>query len=116
MAANTIDTFYVLLTNVSPQAQAVFRTSNSWGYYAMSFELRTNDGRVVAITKKPTGFTKNNASTFVIPPGEQMVYPIKLDDSPSHQRISVLRISLCFPFGADKLLGADDSRTGLESQ
>jgi len=79
MAANTIDTFYVLLTNVSKDAQAVFKTSNSWGYYAVWFELRTGDGRIVAITKKPAGFTKNNPSTFVIPPGEPMVYPIKLD-------------------------------------
>jgi hypothetical protein len=46
MATNTLDTFYVLLTNVSTQAQAVFGTSNSWGYYAVSFELRTGDGRI----------------------------------------------------------------------
>lgn len=81
MAANTLDTFYILLTNISPQVQATFRTSDSWGYYAISFELRTGDGRIVAITKRPQGFTKNNPSTFLIPPGEQMVYPIKLDDS-----------------------------------
>ena len=80
MAGNTLNTFYVLLTNISTQSQAVFITSNSWGYYAVSFELRTSDGRVVAITKKPTGFTKNTPSVFVIPPNEQMVYPIKLDD------------------------------------
>lgn len=80
MAADTLDTFYVLLTNVSTQAQPVFRTSNSWGYYAVSFELRTTDGRIVTITKRPAVFTKNNPSTFVIPTGEQMVYPIKLDD------------------------------------
>ena len=80
MGANTIDTFYVLLTNVSSQAQAVFRTSNSWGYYVVSFELRTSDGRNVALSRRPTVFTKNNPSTFVIPPNEQMVYPIKLDD------------------------------------
>lgn len=79
MATNTLDTFYVLLTNVSTQAQSVFRTSNSWGYYAVSFELRTSDGRIVAITKKRTAFTKNNPSTFVIPPGEQLVYPVRLD-------------------------------------
>ena len=80
MAANTLDTFYVLLTNVSAQAQTVFETSNSWGYYAVSFELRTVDGRVVVITKKQTWFTRNVPSTFWIPPGEQMVYPIELND------------------------------------
>jgi hypothetical protein len=80
MATNTLDTFYVILTNVSKEAQPVFRTSNSWGYYAVSFELQTVDGHVVAITKRPQGFTKNNPTTFVVPPDEHMVYAIRLDD------------------------------------
>ncbi|MGA9669983.1 MAG: hypothetical protein WBQ94_12295 [Terracidiphilus sp.] len=79
MATNTLDTFYVILTNVSKQTQAVFGPSHSWGYYAVSFELRTGDGHIVAIGKKQTGFTRNIPSVFLIPPGEQMVYPIKLD-------------------------------------
>src|SRR5579862_8047847 len=57
---------------------AVFETWNGWGYYAVSFELRTDDERIVAITKKPTGFTRNGPFTFVIPPGEQMVVSINL--------------------------------------
>jgi len=80
MATNTLDTFYVILTNVSKRAQAVFNPSNSWGYYAVSFRLRTGDGHIVAIRKKQTGFTKNLPSTFLIPPGEQVVYTIKLDE------------------------------------
>ena len=79
MAANTLDTFYVLLTNVSKQDQEVFETWNSWGYYAVSFELRTDDERIVTITKKPVGFTRNGSTTFVISPDAQMVYPNKLD-------------------------------------
>ena len=81
MATNTLDTFYVLLTNVSQRSQAVFKPSNSWGFYALSFELREDDGHIVAISRKQTGFTRNMPSTFVIPPGEQMVFPIRLDDS-----------------------------------
>ena len=81
MAANTLDTFYVLLTNVSTRPQAVFKPSNSWGYYAISFELRTSDQRIVTINRKQAAFTKNNPATFVIFPGEQMIYPIKLDDA-----------------------------------
>jgi hypothetical protein len=80
MATNTLDTFYVILTNVSKRGQAVFNPSNSWGYYAVSFRLRTSDGHIVAIRKKQTGFTRNLLSTFLIPPGEQVVYPIKLDE------------------------------------
>lgn len=81
MAGNTLDTFYVLLTNVSKQDQEVFETWNSWGYYAVSFELRTDDGRIVVIMKKPIEFTRNSSTTFVISPGEQMVYPIKLGNT-----------------------------------
>jgi hypothetical protein len=79
MATNTLDTFYVIVTNVSDDVQTAFRTSNSWGYYAVSFELQTVDGRTFAISKKPQAFTKNTPTTFVIPPREQMVFPIKLD-------------------------------------
>jgi len=79
MATNTIDTSYVIVTNVSDDAQTAFETSNSWGYYAVSFELQTVDGRTLTITKKPQAFTKNTPTTFVIPPGEQMVFPVKLD-------------------------------------
>ena len=80
MATNTLDSFYVILTNVSRETQAVFEPSHSWGYYAVSFEIQAGDGRVVAIKKKQTGFTRNGPSTFLIPPGDQMVYPIKLND------------------------------------
>ncbi len=80
MATNTLDTFYVILTNVSNEAQGAFETSNRWGNYAVSFELQTADGRTVAVTKKLQAFTKNTPTTFVIPPREQMVFPIKLDD------------------------------------
>jgi hypothetical protein len=80
MGKNTLRTFYVILTNVSKQTQAVFEPFHSWGYYAISFVVRTGDGRIVAIRKKQTGFTRNVPSTFLIPPGDEMVYPIKLDD------------------------------------
>jgi len=56
MATNTIDTSYVIVTNVSDDAQTAFETSNSWGYYAVSFELQTVDGRTLTITKKPQAF------------------------------------------------------------
>jgi hypothetical protein len=79
MATNTLDNFYVILTNVSKEDQLAFEDSHSWGFYAVSFELQMPDGRIVAITKKPQGFTRNIPTTFMIPPGEQMVYPIRLD-------------------------------------
>lgn len=80
MATESHDGFYVILTNLSKEAQSAFLPSNSWGYYTVSFEVQTEDGRKFAVFKKPTDFTKNIPSTFVIPPGESMVYPIRLDD------------------------------------
>jgi hypothetical protein len=80
MATNTLDTFYVILKNISNERQLAFGTAHSWGYYAVSFELQMPDGRIVKVTKKPQGFTRNIPSTFMIPPGEQMVFPITLDD------------------------------------
>ena len=80
MATNTIDSFYLILTNISNEAHAAFEPWNSWGYYAVSFEVQTADGHIVVITKKPQVFTMNTPNTFVVPPGESMVYPIRLDD------------------------------------
>jgi len=42
--------------------------------------FQTEDGRKFTISKRPADFTRNIPSTFVIPPGESMVYPILLDD------------------------------------
>ena len=43
------------------------------------FTIQTADGRRVVISKKPQVFTGNFSSTFLVPPGEHMVYPISLD-------------------------------------
>src|SRR5437660_46808 len=80
MANDVIDHFYVLLTNTSRQPESAFEPWNSWGYYSISFEIETGTGQVIKITKAPTDFTKNTPVTFVVPPGEQMVFPIKLND------------------------------------
>src|SRR6266481_3984441 len=41
MAHNKPRDFYVVLTNVSSQTQAVWEYWNSWGYQTLSFELTT---------------------------------------------------------------------------
>jgi hypothetical protein len=72
--------FYVLLSNGSKQPQTVWEDWNSWGYYAISFELTTNDGKKYVLSKRQTGFTKNYPSWVVIEPGEHVVYPIHLNE------------------------------------
>lgn len=72
--------FYVLLSNVSKQPQTVWEDWNSWGYYAISFELTTNDGKKYVLSKRQAGFTRNFPSTVVMEPAEHVVYPIHLDE------------------------------------
>jgi hypothetical protein len=72
--------FYVVLTNVSAQPQAVWESWNSWGYQAISFEITTADGKKFVVAKRQEGFTRNGPATFIVEPGEHQVYAIRLDE------------------------------------
>ncbi len=71
--------FYVVLTNVSMESQLVWEHWNSWGYQTLSFEFTMSDGKKIVVSRRLQDFTKNFPSTFLIPPGEYQVYPIRLD-------------------------------------
>jgi hypothetical protein len=71
--------FYVVLTNISNEPQAVWEYWNSWGYQTISFEFTLGDNRKILVAKRPQDFTMNAPSTFLIPPGEHNVYAIRLD-------------------------------------
>jgi hypothetical protein len=73
-------TFYVVMTNVSKEAQPIFETSNSWGYDNVSFEITLADGKKVAATIRPQVFTVNFPGTSPIPAGEKYVYAVQLDE------------------------------------
>jgi len=80
MARTQSRPFYVVLTNVSEQPQAIWNWWNSWGYYAITFELTTDDHKHFIISKRPTGFTKNTPTTFWVQPNEHEVFVIRLND------------------------------------
>jgi len=80
MAKKKPGEFYVVLTNVSREPQAVWESWNSWGYQAISFELATKDGKEFVLSKRPGIFTVNFPSTFLVEPGEHQVYAIGLDE------------------------------------
>jgi hypothetical protein len=80
MANKSPGYLYVVLTNISSHSQPVFEDWNSWGYQAVSFEALAADGRRFVISRKSHRFTMNFPSTFIVPPGEHMVYAIALDD------------------------------------
>jgi hypothetical protein len=76
--APTVQEIYLILTNVSNKPQPVFELGNSWGSYAISLEITAADGKKSVAAYRGI-FTKNYPSTFLIPPGEHEVYPIRLD-------------------------------------
>jgi hypothetical protein len=80
MASKSARTFYVLLTKTSDEPQPVWESWNSWGYYAVSFELTGPNGQRVILKKKPAAFTRNYPSTNSVPPHEQQVFPIHPDN------------------------------------
>jgi hypothetical protein len=80
MAHDKARNFYVVLTNVSSQPQAVWEYWNSWGYQTVSFELTTTDGKKSLVSKRQQDFTINYPSTFLIEPSEHQVYAIRLDE------------------------------------
>jgi hypothetical protein len=74
----SVDTFYLVLTNVSAKPQPVFEFRNSWGTYAISLEIKMQDGKKY-IARYRGIFTMNYPSTFLVQPEEHMVYPMRLD-------------------------------------
>ncbi len=80
MAHNKPRDFYVVLTNVSSQTQAVWEYWNSWGYQTVSFEVTMADGKKFVVSRAQGYFTRNFPSTFLIEPGEHQVYAIRLDE------------------------------------
>ena len=79
VAAQKPDEFYVVLTNVSNEAQFVWETWNSWGSGTISFEFTFGNNPPIRVARGPEDFMRNFPSTFLIPPGEHQVYPIRLD-------------------------------------
>ena len=79
MAHDKPRAFYVVLTNVSAEPQAVWEYWNSWGYQTVSIELTTVDSRKYLVSRRQEDFTRNFPSTFLIEPGEHQVYAIRLD-------------------------------------
>jgi hypothetical protein len=68
--------FQVQVTNKFDREQRIWRDSNSWGYYALSFELTEANGKVTRIEKKPQGFTRNVPSYWTLPPHERRMLEV----------------------------------------
>jgi hypothetical protein len=79
IASQKPDEFYVVLTNISNEPHPVWETWNSWGSRTISFEFQFGNNPPILVARGPESFIRNFPSTFLIPPGEHKVYPIRLD-------------------------------------
>jgi hypothetical protein len=70
--------FHVILTNRSGAAQKIWKDSNSWGYYALRFEVTDAAGGDLVLRKKERSWRKNIPSFWVISDGESLVYDVSL--------------------------------------
>lgn len=93
--SSTTAPFYVIVTNQSDRPVRVWREWCSWGYFALSLEAKTPDGRAFQIKKKPTAWTKNFPDYFIILPNAHFVLPVKLNEKwqnyPTEERKLSLR-------------------------
>jgi hypothetical protein len=64
---------YVVLTNTSGRTQVMWNEWCSWGYYNLSFQFKSADGKVIQVRKSPIYFTKNYSDPFFVPAGHHFV-------------------------------------------
>jgi hypothetical protein len=79
-ASGSNQTFFVVLVNLTDRPQPVFERSNSWGHQSLFFYMTLSDGRKITITVRPSVFTRNLPTTYVVPPHSYEVCPIIFND------------------------------------
>jgi len=72
--------FHVLLSSHSSSPQRVWDDVNSWGYYALSFELVDDSGAVSVIRRKAEGFMLNYPGWWALKPYGHVVRDVYLSD------------------------------------
>ncbi len=70
--------FPVVITNLSNRPLGVWREWCSWGYYNLTFEARTHDGRKVRLSRKQKSWTRNGPDYWMLAPEESVIRQIVL--------------------------------------
>src|SRR6185295_5125408 len=81
MGKENRDSFFVIITNVSDTPQYLWEDWNSWGYYCLSFEIKTQDGIGHKLKRRDTVLTRNFPSSMLVPAGELIIIPVTLDEA-----------------------------------
>jgi hypothetical protein len=78
--SDRVSHFHVVLSSRSSLPLRIWRDSNSWGYYALSFELVAENGTPQTIRRQKTAFTKNGAVSWLLEPQGHLVFDVHLGD------------------------------------
>src|SRR5215467_5600811 len=72
----------VIFTNMASTELRLWELWNSWGYWSVSFQLRSEpDSTISTIMHRWNAeFTVNGPTYFVLAPGEQRRFPININD------------------------------------
>ena len=73
--------FDVVVTNVSDRPVRLWREWCSWGYFSLSFVATGEDGKSVAVRKKPRGWDRNYPDATIVNPGDHFIFEVSFDDA-----------------------------------
>lgn len=65
--------FHVVLTNISDKPLRLCNDTCSWGYFALSFEVKDESGKTTKVTKQGMPWSTLFAHYLTVPPGDHMV-------------------------------------------
>ena len=101
--------FDVVVTNVSGRPVRLWREWCSWGYFSLSFVVTGEDGKSVAVRKKPRGWFKNYPDATIVPPGDHLVFEVSFDDAtwqdpplPERGRSRTVKLKAEYAVGSDE--------------
>jgi hypothetical protein len=82
----------VLIQNRSGHDQRIWETSNSWGYFNLSFELTDSTGKKWVVKKRDTIFTVNLSTFLTISPGQIYIFNIDFVKEREWQAFPIRRV------------------------
>jgi len=68
--------FYVVMSNKSQNPVRFWKDWCSWGYYNITFDIKSGNGEVYHLKKKETSWFKNFPDYYIVPPGSYFVIPV----------------------------------------
>ena len=72
--------FHIVLRNVSDKPQNIWQDWVSWGYFALSFELKDESGKTWVAKKILAAFNQNGPMFWTLKPNEYLVIDVCLAD------------------------------------